>query len=124
MEEGILYRLKANCPYLKVVDVSHQNLDISKVKVLTHFLEKNTHVTIFNLEGNIITNEGALLIRDMLKHNTYLKELNLINTKISEEGRRAICKIINKRKYLKISFIKNFIVTGCYNKTIFHMIKH
>ena len=123
MEEEILYRVKANCPHLTQLDLSNKNLDISNIKMLTHFLKKNTNLTSLNLEGNRITNKGALLIDDMLKDNSTLVELNLVNTQIKNEGERALGKRVTERKELQISLIKNFIVTGCYDETIYHMIK-
>ena len=123
MEEEILYRIKANCPHLTHLDLSNKNLDISNIKLLTHLLKKNTNVTSLNLEGNQITNKGAFMIADMLHDNNTIIELNLVNTKIKNEGERALGKIATEGTLLQISLIKNFILTGCYDKTIYHMIK-
>jgi len=92
--------------------------------MLTELLKKNTHITSLNLEGNDITNKGAVLISNMLKINKHLKVLNLTKTKIKDEGGRALGRIINDKKYLEISLIKNFIIIGCHENTIYHAIKN
>ena len=117
----IIYRLKANCPYLTKLDLSYQNLDISKVKILCHLLEKNTHILSLDLEGNNINDSGAVMISKMLGINTSLREVNLINNDIKDKGARALGKIINN-KSIKITIIKNFIITGCYHNTVYQMI--
>ena len=124
MDKETIYRLHANCPHLTKLDLSYNSLNITDIKILTELLKKNTHVTSLNLEGNNITNKGAFLIRDMLNINTHLKELNLTKTQIKDEGGRALGEVVNKKKYLEISLIKHFIVTGCYQKTMYHIIKN
>ena len=123
MEDNIS-RLAANCPYLTFIDLSNQNIDISKVTILAHMLESNTHVVSLNLEGNPIYNTGAFILCKMLKKNTTLTDLNINNTQIKDEGARALGKMILARKApIEISLIKNFTITGCYDNTVYHMIK-
>ena len=122
MEEKIT-RLRCNCPYLTHLDISYQNLDISKVKILSHILHKNTKLISLNLEGNNITDIGATHISNMLKVNTTLTKLNLNNNKIKDKGARELGRVIIERKTpIKLSLIKHFIVTGCYDNTVYHII--
>ena len=124
MENDKIQRLKLNCPYLTNLDLSYQNLDISKVKILSHFLKKNTYLTSLNLEGNDIDNEGSTILCNMLHTNSTLTELNLVNTKIKDTGARALGKIVNKRNPpIHISLFKHFVISGCYKETMYHIIK-
>ena len=120
--EEIIIQLKGNCPYLTKLDLSNQNLDISKVKILCHLLEKNTHIVSLNLENNNINDIGALVISKMLNINKTITEINLSNNNIKDKGARTLGRIINN-KSIQISLIKNFTVTGCYHNTVYHMIK-
>ena len=124
MDKETIYRLHADCPHLTTLDLSHNSLNITDIKILTELLKKNTHVTSLNLEGNNITNKGAFLIRDMLNINSHLKELNLTKTQIKDEGGRALGEVVNEKKYLEISLIKNFILIGCHENTMYHVIKN
>ena len=74
------------------------------------------------MEGNNINDSGAVMISNMLGINTSLREVNLINNKIKDKGARALGKIIAKIQSIKITIIKNFIITGCYHNTVYHMI--
>ena len=47
MDKEILYRLHANCPHLKVLDLSYNTINLHDLKILIELLKKNTHITSF-----------------------------------------------------------------------------
>ena len=118
--ENILYRLKSNCPFLTHLDLSNQNINYPLIKALTDALMKNKQLIILNLKGNNIENDGAILISKMLYNNTTLLEINLENNNIGDIGARALGKVI--RPLLKISLIRNFILLGSREDTVYHII--
>ena len=61
----------------------------------------------------------------MLEKNNTLQKINLVNNKIEDEGSRALGKIIAHRKTItNISILKKFIISGCHDNTVYHMIAH
>ena len=119
-DETMLYRLRSNCPFLTKLDLSNQQ--IKQIKTLTHSLMKNKHLTILNLKNNNIEDDGAILLSEMLYHNTTLLEINLENNNITDRGTRALGKVIEVRPSLKISLIRNFILLGSREDTVYHII--
>ena len=117
----ILSRLQSNCPFLKELDLSDQHITQSQIKNLIHSLIKNKHLTILNLKGNNIGDDGAILISQMLFYNTTLLEINLQNNNIKEIGRRALGRAIKMYRPLKISLIRNFILLGSVDNTVYHI---
>ena len=120
--QTILSRLQSNCPFLKELDLSDKHITQSHIKDLIHSLTKNKHLTTLNLKGNNIGDEGAILISQLLFYNTTLLEINLQNNNIKDIGRRALGRAIKMYRPLKISLIRNFILLGSVDNTVYHII--
>ena len=124
-DDCFLNRLKRNCPYLIELDLSYNNLKTQDIKILMTLLKNNTQLTSLNLEGNNLIDKDALLISDMLNTNTTLEVLNITNnSNISDLGTRALGKsIMNREIPVEVSLVRQFIISGCVNNTVYQIIK-
>jgi Ran GTPase-activating protein (RanGAP) involved in mRNA processing and transport len=108
--ECILCRLRRNCPFLTTLDTSGRGLCLRELKQLIAALKKNTHLTSLDLRHNHITEEGAILLAEMLREDSCsLETLRLEGNPIGDAGARALGRIMEE-KPIRLSILSNFIL--------------
>lgn len=94
----LLAGLLRDDPSIYMLDLSHQNLVDSDILLLCMALTRNTQVNTLLLSSNLITDQGAYQIVNLLRKNPYIERVELArNSMISEQCIEAIqCEFLDR----------------------------
>jgi len=70
------------------------------VELIAHVLRVNNTLSLLDLDGNALGDEGAQLIASALSENTGLVELHFANNNVSDVGGSALASMLTKNKTL------------------------
>jgi Ran GTPase-activating protein (RanGAP) involved in mRNA processing and transport len=72
-------------------------------------LSHNKTLEILNIKGNIIGDEGMILIAESLSSSPCLKELDISLNEIGPAGFQALCDVLPQSKIEVLTCSKNFL---------------
>lgn len=97
---------------LKRIDIQNNKFTKISIELWKPALEKNTHLTGFNLFGNQITDEGGFILADILLNHPSLSRIELNCTGLSRCGDKLLNSFRENKNIKCIQVLENFKDNG------------
>ena len=81
---------------LKVLCLSHNELDFNSMKVISNFVVNNTILTEINISHNEVNTEGILTLTEGLSYCRNLEKLDLSHNKITDDATESLHKLMKQ----------------------------
>lgn len=95
---------------IKKLQLEFNELMTPGAKCIAMGLSKNTSLELLNIKGNVIGDQGLILIAQALKESKMnLKELDISLNEIGPQGFQALCEVLPHTKITSLTCNKNFL---------------
>ena len=97
----VLGELLASSGYIKVLDISDNNLSPDSIQLNVDGLSHNTSLEKLDMRRCSIQGEGAVCLANAMERNSTLREFNIDNNPIGSEGAVAFASMLKKNQCLR-----------------------